>query len=103
MDSMPQGLKSEHQEKVQELTASRDDWLALRDRGGYTIQLIGVSNKEAIATFTNKHGLQGEMAYITTEHEGRVWYILLYGAYANYTEAVNALQALPEVLKSQQP
>jgi chromosome segregation ATPase len=90
MDSTPQGG-----------AASQDGWQTLRDRGGYTIQLIGVSNKEAIARFARKYSLQGEVAYVTTEREGRAWYVLLHGNYDNYTAALNALQALPEALPQQ--
>ncbi|MCG7875523.1 MAG: SPOR domain-containing protein [Candidatus Thiodiazotropha taylori] len=97
-----QGLKSEYQQLGQQ-AVSQDGWQALRNRGGYTIQLIGVSNKESIAAFANKHGLQGELAYIGTEREGSAWYILLHGTYDTYTEAANALETLPESLKSQQP
>jgi hypothetical protein len=77
-------------------------WQAFRERGGYTIQLVGVSSQDTIAGFIAKHGLQGGMAYITTQREGRAWHILLYGMYDTYTEASKALLALPESLKRQQ-
>ncbi|MES9950236.1 MAG: SPOR domain-containing protein [Candidatus Thiodiazotropha sp.] len=99
-----QGLKSEYQQLEQQPEpVSQDGWQALRSRGGYTIQLIGVSNKESMAAFANKHGLKGELAYVGTEREGSAWYILLHGTYETYTEAANALETLPESLKSQQP
>ncbi|MET0002698.1 MAG: SPOR domain-containing protein [Candidatus Thiodiazotropha sp.] len=97
-----QGLKSEYQQLEQQ-PVSQDGWQALRSRGGYTIQLIGVSNQESIAAFADKHGLKRELAYIGTEREGSAWYILLHGTYDTYTEAANALETLPESLKSQQP
>ncbi|MEW8052295.1 MAG: SPOR domain-containing protein [Candidatus Thiodiazotropha sp.] len=97
-----QGLKGEYRQMEQQ-PASQDAWQALRSRGGYTVQLIGVSNKESIAAFASKHGLQGELAYISTEREGKAWYILLRGMYDSYAEAANALETFPDSLKSQQP
>ncbi|MES9992641.1 MAG: SPOR domain-containing protein [Candidatus Thiodiazotropha sp.] len=80
-----------------------DAWTAMRERGGYTIQLIGVSKRKAIDAFIKRYGLEGEMAYSQTERKGRDWYTLLYGTYERQGEAVKALQKLPEALKSQQP
>jgi chromosome segregation ATPase len=104
----PAPLKTSHEGTVtdlkpQQTTAHEDSWQALRKRGGYTIQLIGVANKDSISSFATKYGLQGDLAYITTEREGKAWHILLYGMYDSYAEATKALQNLPESLISQQP
>ncbi|MES9970770.1 MAG: SPOR domain-containing protein [Candidatus Thiodiazotropha sp.] len=98
-----QAPQQEAQESVQQQPIATDAWQALRNRGGYTIQLIGVSNKPAIAAFAGKHNLQGELAYITTDREGKEWHILLHGIYDTYSDAAKALQGLPEGLKSQKP
>ncbi|MES9946625.1 MAG: SPOR domain-containing protein [Candidatus Thiodiazotropha sp.] len=94
--------KSDNQALAQQPSAT-DAWRALRSRGGYTIQLIGVSSEPAIAAFASKHGLQNELAYITADREGKAWHILLYGMYDAYTDAAKALDNLPEGLKAQQP
>jgi chromosome segregation ATPase len=91
------------QELVQQPVTLQMRWQALRERGGYTIQLVAVSNQDSIAGFAAKHQLQGDLAYITTNREGRAWHILLYGMYESYAEASQALQRLPDSLKSQQP
>jgi septal ring-binding cell division protein DamX len=91
------------EQQLQQPKTLQDSWQALRNRGGYTIQLIGVTNKESIPAFTAKHGLRGELAYITTERDGKAWHILLLGMYDSYTEATKALQDLPDSLKPQQP
>jgi septal ring-binding cell division protein DamX len=91
------------EQQRQQTKPTEDSWQALRKRGGYTVQLIGVANKDSIPSFAAKYGLQGDLAYITTEREGKAWHILLYGMYDSYTEATKALQDLPESLKSQQP
>ncbi|MEW8509003.1 MAG: SPOR domain-containing protein [Candidatus Thiodiazotropha sp.] len=111
MASTLQGLKDEyHQMEApsQSMTSepplkSAEAWQAMRKRGGYTIQLIGVSKREAIDAFVERHGLAGELAYNQTERNGSDWYTLLYGTYMRQAEAVKALRQLPEALKSLQP
>jgi chromosome segregation ATPase len=95
--------KQSLQQTVDQPKPLQERWQALRERGGYTIQLIGVSREESIAVFITKHQLRGELAYITTQREGTAWYILLHGMHDSYTEASKALQRLPESLRSQQP
>jgi septal ring-binding cell division protein DamX len=95
-------LEQQPQQRGQQ-PKSQQSWQVLRNSGGYTIQLIGVSSRDSIGVFAAKHSLQGELAYIATERAGEAWYILLYGMYESYTEAVKAIQDLPDNLKSQQP
>ncbi len=84
-------------------SSALDSWLALRERGGYTLQLIGVSKRKAVSAFAEKHALQGDLATVRTSREGKDWYILLQGRYESYREASKALRELPAALKSQQP
>jgi chromosome segregation ATPase len=95
--------KQPPQQPIEPSEPTQVRWQALRDRGGYTIQLVGVSSQDSIAGFAARHGLQGELAYITTQREGQAWHILIYGMYESYAEASQALQRLPDSLKSQQP
>lgn len=78
-------------------------WWDLRDAGGYSIQLIGASSKEAIQSFARNHKLEGERAYVQAELDGRDWYVFLYGMYGGFSEATEALEALPESLRRYQP
>ncbi|MCU7931282.1 MAG: SPOR domain-containing protein [Candidatus Thiodiazotropha sp. (ex Codakia rugifera)] len=95
-------LKGQYQQ-IKQQPKSEQGWQALRGGGGYTIQLLGVSNKHAIASFAKKHNLEGELAYIETELNGKEWYILMYGIYSAFSEATIALDSLPEELKGNQP
>ena len=78
-------------------------WRDLRDAGGYSIQLIGASSREAIQSFARNHKLDGERAYVQAELDGRDWYVFLYGMYGGFSEATEALEALPESLRRYQP
>ena len=44
-----------------------------------------------------------ELGYFETEHEGRPWFVVTQGAYANRTQAQQAVARLPEALRKQQP
>ncbi|MCU7890120.1 MAG: SPOR domain-containing protein [Candidatus Thiodiazotropha sp. (ex Ustalcina ferruginea)] len=92
-------LKGQYQQ-IKKRPKSEQGWQALRGSGGYTIQLLGVSNKQSIASFANKHNLDGELAYIETEKD---WYILMYGLYGAFSEATTALESLSEELNRNQP
>jgi hypothetical protein len=95
--------KQPQQQPLEKPEPAQVRWQALRDRGGYTIQLVGVSKQDSITGFAAKHGLRGDLAYISTEREGRSWYILMFGMYESYTEASQALQGLPDSVRAQQP
>jgi hypothetical protein len=101
--SLPEKAIEDERRPPQAASPTSDPWQALRESGGYTLQLIGVSSRQAILAFAERHGLQGELAYVRTTREGKDWYILLRGMYGSYREAAKALQGLPEALKSQQP
>ncbi|MBT2970767.1 MAG: SPOR domain-containing protein [Candidatus Thiodiazotropha sp. (ex Ctena orbiculata)] len=111
MASTLQGLKDEYQQMeepaqeppTEQPPESPEAWLAMRKIGGYTIQLVGVSNREAIDAFIKRYALEGEMAYTETERDGKAWYTLLYGMYGRQAEAAKALQQLPDRLQAQQP
>ncbi|MEW8279957.1 MAG: SPOR domain-containing protein [Candidatus Thiodiazotropha sp.] len=111
MASTLQGLKDEYQQMeepaqsapTEQPPESPQAWQAMRKIGGYTIQLVGVSKREAIDAFIERYALEGEMAYTETERDGKAWYTLLFGIYSRQAEAANALQQLPERLQAQQP
>ncbi|MEW8469581.1 MAG: SPOR domain-containing protein, partial [Candidatus Thiodiazotropha sp.] len=111
MASTLQGLKDEYQQMeepaqsapTEQPPGSPQAWQAMRKIGGYTIQLVGVSKREAIDAFIERYALEGEMAYTETERDGKAWYTLLFGIYSRQAEAANALQQLPERLQAQQP
>ncbi|MCU7848442.1 MAG: SPOR domain-containing protein [Candidatus Thiodiazotropha sp. (ex Lucinoma kastoroae)] len=95
-------MKGQYQQ-IKKRPKSERGWQAFRGSGGYTIQLLGVSNKQAIAFFANKHNLEGELAFIETELNGKKWYILMHGIYGTFSEATNVLESLPDELKRNQP
>lgn len=96
-------------EAPDQAVASRDrtDSAASRqpaaDARRYTIQLAGSRNKSALNAFASSQPLEREVAYYRTVHEGREWYVLLYGRFSSFGDASKALESLPSSLIHYRP
>jgi outer membrane protein assembly factor BamD len=82
--------------------ALREDWIAQQDPGAYTLQLLSVSDQEALLAFVQAHPL-GELAYFETRREGYPWFSLIHGVYVDAAAARAAAAALPAGLHLPQP
>jgi DamX protein len=72
-------------------------------QGGYTIQVIGSRSPDDIQLFMAKyHYLPGNFLRFETTYESKPWYVLVFGRYADETQAKTALQKLPKELQSMQ-
>lgn len=69
----------------------------------YTIQLTGASTNKNLHVFIKRHNLQTGAAYFQTYHNGKPWYVIVYGDYKTRAEAQAALQQLPSAIKAQHP
>ncbi len=69
------------------------------DSKEYTIQLIGSFRKGSIGAFIRDNELARDAALFELEHQGKPWFVLLYGKFTSYTQAAVALESLPEELK----
>ena len=69
------------------------------DSREYTIQLIGSFQKSSIGAFISDNELARDAALFELEHQGKPWFVLLYGKFTSYTQAAIALESLPEELK----
>jgi len=81
-------------------------WLAARDKGHYSIQLMGVSSFPYLVDFINQRAAvlaNQPVAFGKGLHQGRNWYNLYYGDFATLTQAKAALAALPPTLRSNGP
>lgn len=85
------------------LIAPTAEWQQAITRQGYAIQLAGSRNKQSLVTFAASRSIQNKVAYARTVHEGRDWFILLYGPFAKFKEASAALESLPVVLTRYSP
>lgn len=80
-----------------------ETWVRSRNPSHYALQLLGVSSEDKIVSFINQHGLRGKAGFIKTIRDGKEWFVLIYGEYANMKEARSGVEALPDYLKNPSP
>ncbi|MDX5299742.1 MAG: SPOR domain-containing protein [Gammaproteobacteria bacterium] len=81
-------------------------WLATRDSGHYSIQLVGVRQFSSLADFVNRNAgtlAHHPIAFSKASYQGSDWFNLYYGDFATLAEARAALAGLPPTLKANQP
>jgi DamX protein len=78
-------------------------WLWSQNPTRYTIQLAGGEDEAALEALMKRLDLAADLAVAETLHQGRPWYVLLYGSYANRETAERAVSQLPLSLKSSGP
>jgi len=69
----------------------------------YTIQLLGASSKGALDSYINTYNLQGNATYYQTKHQGKNWYVLVYGNYKTHAQAQTAIATLPAAVRAKKP
>jgi DamX protein len=74
------------------------EWLKSRDPGRYTLQLIGARDRAAIEKYVGEHGVKAPYAIFARPLNGRPWYSLVAGDYADRDAAVAARSRLPRSL-----
>lgn len=84
-------------------TGSEAIWQTAADARRYAIQLAGSRSKSSLIAFMSSQPVQGGTAYFRTVHEGREWYILLYGPFTGFKDALKSLQSLPAPLNRYRP
>lgn len=116
LDSWPRTIESVRQEMVavtQTETANtapasqagiKDTaWVWSQDPNRYTVQLAAAESEASIQSVSGQLGLPGELVVVQTLHEGRHWYVLIYGSYASKEAAHKAIDRLPLSLQKTGP
>lgn len=78
------------------------EWLE-RNPNRYTLQLLGTHNKDTVQDFIRDQGSLGAFSYFESLHNGRAWFVVVYGEYRNRSEAIAAVENLPNGLRSLNP
>jgi len=78
----------------------KKDWVLAQEKSHYTFQLMGSWEKEEVYEFIDKYALVKDVAVFESMRGGRIWYVLLYGSYANKKAAIAASQAWPTPLNT---
>lgn len=111
--SIQQQLKQEANTKPKPVTESKqptldnlkahEAWIWSQDPGHYTLQLLGTHSISSLQQFIKRHQLRGKVVYYHTQRDGKDWFALVYGNYANNQQARKAAAELPDTLKKQNP
>jgi DamX protein len=71
-------------------------WLQAQPAGHYTIQILGLSDLQALRRYGREQGLDMELAWFRTRRNGEDWYVLVAGRYPDAEAARAAIARLPE-------
>ncbi len=74
-------------------------WLAAVRAGEYSIQLFGSWELDQARGFEQNLSLSQNSAVVVTQREGRPWYVVIVGQYANQLQAQAAIEDLPANLR----
>lgn len=77
-------------------------WLE-RNPNRYTLQLLGTHNQDTVQEFIRDQGSLDAFSYFQALHNGRDWYVVVYGEYRNRSEAIAAVESLPQELRTLNP
>lgn len=69
----------------------------------YTLQLLGTHNQESARTFIDEAGGSERYGYFRTVHEGKPWFVVVFGSYASRDLASAAIESLPGEQRQLQP
>jgi septal ring-binding cell division protein DamX/type II secretory pathway predicted ATPase ExeA len=75
------------------------EWVRSQPPQFYTLQLIAVENIKSLQRFIKANTLQGQVYTLKTQRNGAPWYTLLWGAFTNRDEAMQAQSKLPPAVR----
>jgi len=78
-------------------------WLRERNPRHYTLQLVSAEHEQALWNHLGSTSLAGPLALVATTKEGKPWYLLLYGDFADRAAALQAVSTLPARLRRGEP
>ncbi|MDH5184368.1 MAG: SPOR domain-containing protein [Gammaproteobacteria bacterium] len=78
-------------------------WIRQQANSAYSLQLVAGSARDTIVAFVGKHQLTGSAAVYPTQRNGKPWYVLIYGVYADQAQAKAAVAQLPESVRKLKP
>lgn len=69
----------------------------------FTLQMMGSLDENSVRSFIQSQSRPADFSYFEGRYQGRPWYVVVYGDYANRDAALTAIQNLPEPLRNQRP
>ncbi len=81
-------------------------WLQAQNPSNYVVQLVNVYRKQDLADFVARHQKSltvDQLSYFKTLHRGRDMYVLLYGNFPRFNQAMSEMEALPAAIQRNRP
>jgi len=78
-------------------------WLLGQNPNRYTLQLLGTHTLSTVKDFIRDQGSLDGLSYFETVHNGREWFVVVYGLYRNRSQAIAGIEALPRDLRALTP
>ncbi|MFT2098470.1 SPOR domain-containing protein [Marinomonas sp. 2405UD66-6] len=96
------------QPKAEPVTVAPDpfdktQWWQSQNPNRYTLQLLGTHNINTVKSFIRDQGSVDAFGYFKSTHNGRDWYVVVYGLYQNRSEAIAASETLPRDIRDLNP
>jgi len=84
--------------------SQNESWIWSQDPSSFTLQLMGAHDETSIRQFLHRYqDLAGKLVYFHSRHDGREWYTVIYGVYADKQQASDAIRRLPSALQKASP
>jgi len=77
--------------------------LLARSPEQYALQLLGSRSEPNVQSFIDQHQDRDMLTYFETRHEGRPWFVVVYGNYPDGAAAKSAIASLPSSLREHSP
>ncbi len=84
-------------------TGAGAPWLKQQPQGNYVVQLYATYQRSSAEQFIAQHKLGARANVIATVRDGKTWYVVVYGSYADRTRARNAIGGLPDGVRRLSP
>lgn len=81
----------------------KEKWVLAQNPSSFTLQLFGTNKQQSADAFIRQHKLTEGAGYFYTQRNGKDWYSVIIGAYADKPAAQQAVKTLPVSLKRVKP
>lgn len=81
----------------------KTEWWLSQSPTRYTLQLLGTYNQGTVRDFIRDQGSIDAFGYFKSKHNGRDWFVVVYGSYRNRSEAIAAAENLPRDIRDLNP
>ncbi len=98
VEEKPAQTKSQNQ-----IVKIPNNWYLQQPEDNFVIQLLAITQQQVGNEFIVKHKLESITNIYQTKRNGKMWWVVTTGSFANLNEAKQALQALPAEVRKNKP